>query len=143
MARGSGAKEFLRELQLLRLQGQKPSHAVCVTTDTRFTTLFDDEMHLATVEVWRADVLDWTPVAGLRVYAVVQWPSFEERLRLFETIHAAEPAELQWFALDRRGEWLGRVHEIRGVPTWECTARISEKFHQERQRAGMARYGTV
>lgn len=97
---------------MVRLRGQAPTHTVCVTTDGKFTTLFA-EMGLAVIEVWRRDALDWSPLAGLNVLAVVCWSDLTDRLALLDAIRAGGPERLNWIAL-WRGEIVGRIYDHGG-----------------------------
>jgi hypothetical protein len=105
----SNAAKVLQELRMVRLRGQAPSHTVCVTTDAKFTELFE-EMGLAVIEVWRRDVLDWSPLAGLEVLAVVCWSEQADRLGLLDAIRSGGPERLNWIAL-WRGEIVGRIYD--------------------------------
>lgn len=115
MRRGP-AFEQLAELFELRLARRTPKHGVFVTTGGTYTELFTS-MGFATVEVWHGDQLDWRPVAGVRVIAVVQWKDQAERLELFEAIRAHRPSEFLWYAIEHgTGNFMGQMRLMDGEP---------------------------
>lgn len=111
------AYNVLRELRNLRLTRRAPTQGLFVTTDAAWTSLFA-EMGFMTAEVWFRDLdaLVW-PINGLRVFAVVSWRDYEQRLALFQRLLAAEPSDFEWRAIESRtGNMLGKVNVVGGVP---------------------------
>jgi hypothetical protein len=93
------AFQRLERLRQLRMRGLAPSSAVVIVTDRAALQRFE-ELNVPTIEVWPGilDRLDWGPLAGLHVFAVVHWRQQDERMRLFEPLRAAAPAKLHWLA---------------------------------------------
>lgn len=89
----------LEKLRELRMRGQAPASAIVVVTQRASLQRFE-EMRLPTIEVWSGvlDRLDWRPIAGLYVVALVHWRGFDDRMKLFEAIRAAQPGKLHWIA---------------------------------------------
>lgn len=111
----SEAIKRLGELRLLRLQGKRPVGAIMVTNESRIAREYE-EMGLATIELWRGDAPDWSPILGLWVVAVLIGWDYAQRRDLHTAIRAAKPSRLHWYALTRRGGLAGIGGEIGGVP---------------------------
>jgi hypothetical protein len=116
-------------LKAMRLRGQAPVGAICVVTDKQDVELFE-EIKRPTIEVWKRDAgkLDWSPVAGLWVTALVRDWTIDQRTELFYAIRAGEPLLLSWLAV-RRGRYgydvVGRMSLVNGLPEeiW-CTPEL-------------------
>lgn len=93
------AWQRLDRLKELRMRGQAPWHAIVVVTQRQALQEFED-MRLPTIEVWTGilDRLDWRPVAGLDVVAMVHWRGLDDRMRLFDAIREGRPRRLHWIA---------------------------------------------
>jgi len=117
------AAQRLDMLRGMRLRGQVPLGAIMVVTDRKDVELFE-EIKRPVIEVWRRDAgkLDWTPITGLWVYAVVRDWDIDLRTELFNSIRLGEPLLLSWMATakdsrDRYGRRIvGHMEIERGMP---------------------------
>lgn len=93
------AAQRLDMLRALRLRGQVPLGAVMVVNDKRDLERLE-ELKRPVIEVWRRDVskLDWTPIAGLWVYALIRDWDIDLRTDLFNSIRTGAPLLLNWLA---------------------------------------------